>query len=78
MKKLVLSIGLVALSFVSNAQNGVSQQFEAIWQKYRKAEGLPKAKCNYQSYKVVQVTPNKIIPIRHITDGDNFILVCWL
>jgi len=70
MKKLVLIIGLVALSFVSNAQNGVSQQFEAIWQKYRKAEGLPKANCNYQRFKVVHVTPNKIIPMRFITDGD--------
>lgn len=69
MKKLVLSIGLFA-SLFSIAQSGVEKQFEAIWQKYRKAEGLPKAKCNYQSYKVVQVTPNKILPMRFITDGD--------
>lgn len=69
MKKLVLSIGLFA-SLFSIAQSGVEKQFEAIWQKYRKAEGLPKANCNYQSFKVVHVTPDKIIPIRCITDGD--------
>ena len=64
MKKLVLSIGLFA-SLFSIAQSGVEKQFEAIWQKYRKAEGFSKAKCNYQSFKVVQLTPDKIIPIIH-------------
>ena len=59
MKKLVLAIAVSLVSFVAVAQNGVSKELMSIWNKYRKDNGLSKANCKFQSYKVVQVTPNQ-------------------
>ena len=58
MKKLVLAIALSLVSFVASSQNGVSKELMSIWNKYLKQNGLGKANCKFQSYKVVHVTPN--------------------
>jgi hypothetical protein len=58
MKKLVLAIAVSLVSFVAIAQNSVSKELMSIWNKYRKDNGLGKANCKFQSYKVVHVTPN--------------------
>ena len=59
MKKLVLAIAVSLVSFVAVAQNGVSKELMSIWNKYRKDNGLGKANCKFQSYKVVHVTPDQ-------------------
>jgi len=59
MKKLVLAIAVSLVSFVVVPQNGVSKELMSIWNKYRKDNGLGKANCKFQSYKVDQVTPNQ-------------------
>ena len=59
MKKFVLAIAVSFVSFVAIAQNGVSKELMSIWNKYRKENGLGKANCKFQSYKVVHVTPNQ-------------------
>lgn len=59
MKKLVLAIAISLVSFVVVPQNGVSKELMSIWNKYRKDNGLGKADCKFQSYKVVHVTPDQ-------------------
>jgi hypothetical protein len=59
MKKLVLAIAISFVSFVATSQVGISAELMSIWNKYRKDNELGKANCKFQSYKVVQVTPNQ-------------------
>jgi len=59
MKILLLAIALNIVNFAALAQNGVSKELMSIWNKYRKDNGLGKANCKFQSYKVVQVTPDQ-------------------
>ena len=59
MKKFLLAIAVSFVSFVATSQVGISAELMSIWNKYRKDNELGKANCKFQSYKVVQVTPNQ-------------------